>query len=349
MITRENYEEFFLLYVDNELPAAARSAVERFVDENPDLREEWEAFLQCRVEPEEKFVFPYKNDLLKEGHEEMLLSYVDGELDAKDRAAVEALVNRDPSTATELRRLLLTVSEPDRSIVFSDKETLFRTERRRRVVPLFWMRAGVAAAVLTAGALLFLSRPHGKESLPVAVTKKKDTAPVTPRTATPLYPEKAQVNNSEIKSATKRDEARSGTIPAAEKRRAELPSQDQTVKTDPLKVRPVVLPASTTDTGSTAVAITVTTTPDKREAPPVVNTLAVSIPKDQSSFATQALLKESQENEGVDILSDAQVPPGKTKLRRIFRRVSRVFGKTADRDDDGQRQVLISAFQVALK
>ena len=349
MITRENYEEFFLLYVDNELSAAARSAVERFVDGNPDLREEWEAFLQCRVEPDEKFAFPYKNELLKEGHEDMLLSYVDGELGEKDRAAVEDLIDRDPSSATELRQLLLTVSEPDRSIVFRDKESLFRTERRRRVVPLFWMRAGVAAAVLTAGALLFLNRPHGKGSLPVAVTKKKDGGPVTPHIAAPLYPEKAQVNNSETKAATKTDEARGGTIPSAEKRKVKGPSEDVAVKADPLKDGPVVSSISTTDTGSSAVAITATTTPDKREALPVVNTLAVSIPKDQSSFATQALLKESQENAGGDIFADAPVPPGKTKLRRIFRRVSRVFGKTADRDDDGQRQVLISAFQVALK
>ena len=130
MITRENYEEFFLLYVDNELPAAARSAVERFVDENPDLREEWEAFLQCRVQPNEEFVFPFTHELLKEEHEDMLLSYVDGELDAKDRAAVEDLISRQPSTAAELRQLQLTVSEPDRSIVFRHKESLYRTERQ---------------------------------------------------------------------------------------------------------------------------------------------------------------------------------------------------------------------------
>jgi anti-sigma factor RsiW len=345
MITRENYEEFFLLYVDNELSAAAKSAVERFVDDNPDLREEWEAFLQCRVEPDEKFVFPDKNELLKEVHEDTLLLYVDGELDAKDRAAVEDLINRDHSTAAELRQLLLTVSEPDRSIVFKDKESLFRTERRRRVVPLFWMRAGVAAAVLTAGALLFLNRPHGKGSLPVAETDKKEAGPVTPHTATPLYPEKARATAQMIKPEI----TRTGPASVHEKRKVVEASQDLAVKTDPLLDRPVVSPVPSADTGNKTVVITATTTPDKREALPVVNTLAVAIPKDQSSFATQALLKESQDNAGVDIFADAPVPPGKTKLRRIFRRVSRVFGKTADRDDDGQRQVLISAFQVALK
>jgi anti-sigma factor RsiW len=353
MITRENYEEFFLLYIDNELSVAARAAVERFVDENPDLREEWETFLQCRVQPEAEAIFPYKNDLLKEEHETLFLSYVDGELGFEDRAAVEDIIGSDPSSAAELQRLLLTVSEPDLSVVFPDKERLYRTERRRRLVPLLWMRAGVAAAVLTAGAFLFLSRPHGKGSLPVAVTVKKAAGPVTPRSATPLYIEKAQVKNSEIKT----DEARRGTIRAAEKRSVKGPLQDVTVKAGAQKDRPIAAPVFTTDTGSTTrdVTITATTKPDKTEAlpVPVVNTLAVSIPKDQSSFATQALLKESQENEADNMIaadeSNVSAPPGKTKLRRIFRRVTRAFGKTADRDDDGQRQVLISAFQVALK
>jgi hypothetical protein len=368
MITRENYEEFFLLYIDNELPVAARAAVATFVDENPDLREEWETLLQCRVEPEVEAVYPFKNELLKEEQESLLLSYVDGELDVEARAAVDNLVSRHPSSAAELQRLLLTVSEPDRSVVFPNKESLYRTERRRRLVPLLWMRAGVAAAVLTTGVLLFLNRPHGKETLPVAVTTKKDAGPVTPHAATSLYPEKARASAQMIKPEMNR----TGSAPASEKRNVKLPSQDLVIKTAPLRDRPIA-PAVTTDTVSTTrdVAIATTTKPDKAgtppmintpavdntlamintpavvNTPPLVNTLAAPIPKDQSSFATQALLQESQDNEADNIVADA--PSGKTKLRRIFRRVSRAFGKTADRDDDGQRQVLISAFQVALK
>lgn len=89
------------------------------------------------------------------------------------------------------------------------------------------------------------------------------------------------------------------------------------------------------------------TDPDKVTVP-VTTVAAVNIPRDESSFATQALLRE-QESGNTDMADNMPSAAGKTKLRGLFRRVTRAFGKTADRDDDGQRQVLISAFQVALK
>jgi hypothetical protein len=307
------------------------------------------------MEPGEGPVFPYKSELLRaepsptdaplaesdhlvSGQESLFLSYIDGELNATDRASVDELISRDPSKASVLRQLSMTVTKPDLSIVFPDKESLYRTERRRRMVPIFWMRAGVAAAVLGVGAMLFLDRPHVKESVatvPVAVPEKKDVGPVTPHTATPLYIEKKQVAQK----------VRQERLQKTEKPQA----QDMAVvKTSPSKDRIVTSPVLSIDTGRDVV-VAPTTKPDKTEALPVINAVAVSIPKEQSSFATQALLKESEDGEADNIVADAQAPSGKAKLRKIFRRVSRAFGKTADRDDDGQRQVLISAFQVALK
>ena len=53
-IDKGNYEEFFLLYVDNELPAADREAVDSFVSAHPELREELELLLETRLIPEEQ-------------------------------------------------------------------------------------------------------------------------------------------------------------------------------------------------------------------------------------------------------------------------------------------------------
>lgn len=52
-IDKGNYEEYFLLYADNELPAADREAVDSFVSAHPELREELELLLETRLFPEE--------------------------------------------------------------------------------------------------------------------------------------------------------------------------------------------------------------------------------------------------------------------------------------------------------
>ena len=56
-INRHNYEEFFLLYVDRELSAAERMAVEQFVQENPDLKEELDALNQTTLVEDIKIQF----------------------------------------------------------------------------------------------------------------------------------------------------------------------------------------------------------------------------------------------------------------------------------------------------
>ena len=66
-INRHNYEEFFLLYVDNELSAAERNAVELFVQQNPDLGEELQLLEQSVVSHDE-IIFEDKQRLLKDNN-----------------------------------------------------------------------------------------------------------------------------------------------------------------------------------------------------------------------------------------------------------------------------------------
>jgi hypothetical protein len=75
------------------------------------------------------------------------------------------------------------------------------------------------------------------------------------------------------------------------------------------------------------------------------------VSKELSSFATQALLKDAaSSNEDYDGFAMEQASPKKNKLRGIFRKVSRVFEKTARSDDtDNRHGVLIGNLQIALK
>ncbi len=374
MITRENYEEFFLSYVDNELPAETRLAVERFVAAHPDLREELDTLLQCRLLPEHEAVFPDKNSLLQ--YEESLLLYVDGELDDAGRKAVEEKIRQQPQMALELERLRLTVSQPDTAIAFPHKESLYSPAKRRRIVMMPWLQAGVAAAVLAAVVLLALPKRHTAE---VAISVKNNPSAVTPSATSPLYSGKndeavrseTNVTTSDpMKSrSTKPAAIKIATLPAPAVAKTAPPGDTSSRSTALAVTSPKNIMATTSPTSPTSPMTSTHSTsptdptssanamassnplaahPDK-PAVPTNAVAAVYIPKEQSSFATQALLKEAQEQGNNDVVDNMPPPTGKTKLRGLFRKVTRAFGKTADRDDDGQRQVSISVFQVALK
>ncbi len=382
MITRDNYEEYFVLYIDNELPVSMRAAVESFVNDNPDLREEWEALLQCRILPDQDHTFHDKNVLLQ--YEDSLMAYVDGELDEQGRKAVDQLTRQNPSAAVGLQQLLMTVSHPDPAIVFPDKESLYKKEKNPRVILMPFLRVGVAAAVLTAVALLLLPRLHQQGSQPIAATDKKTAQPVTPHTPTALYPDKAtvamdsstaqrsKIERPDLANTAKTDRYKPGQqspdrlqqspnqplqasnrLPQSPDRLQQASNRlPQTGTIASVPVQPVVAPDRypvDTATSSRTALIAVTRHPDNTEPAAVVNTVAVNIPKNQSSFATQALLEETQTDGNNDMTADAGTTSGKSKFRGIFRKVTRAFGKTADRDSDGQKEVLISAFQVALK
>lgn len=64
-INRQNYEEYFLLYADQELTAGQRKKVEEFISNHPDLRQELERFHALKLRQEEPFPFPGKKDLYK--------------------------------------------------------------------------------------------------------------------------------------------------------------------------------------------------------------------------------------------------------------------------------------------
>src|SRR5688500_12980743 len=97
IINRYNYEENFLLYVDNELGAEERKAVEAFVAKHPDLAEELQLLQQSVVKPEKHLVFTNKNTLMKSSldaglisesnYEEFFILYADDELSAPQKIA----------------------------------------------------------------------------------------------------------------------------------------------------------------------------------------------------------------------------------------------------------------------
>ncbi len=152
-INRHNYETFFLLYVDKELSAAERKAVDVFVQENPDLQMEL-ALLQDTVMSADDIVLAKKDWLYMEEDitalQENLLLYADDELNRADKKTIEAVLATDKPAQKEWAILQQTKLQPDMEVVFADKQSLYRKEPGR-VVAFTWWRVAAAAVLLGFG------------------------------------------------------------------------------------------------------------------------------------------------------------------------------------------------------
>src|SRR5215467_6982240 len=184
-INRNNYEEFFLLYVDNELTTAEKKSVELFVQENPDLNEELVLLQQSKLLPDDDISYRGKNFLLKPSevhlindanYEEFFLLYVDGELNYEQRKEVELFVSKNPKLYIELTRLQQVVLQEDDTVVFEGKEKLLKKDTRR-ILPMIWVRVASIAAVLLVGIWLFVSR-YSPSKMDVNIAKKTITPDV---------------------------------------------------------------------------------------------------------------------------------------------------------------------------
>ncbi len=195
-IDRHNYEEFFILYMDNELTEAERRMVDIFVSHHPDLKEELEQLLYTKLSPDTTANYNQKEDLFKQSttttitatnYEDWLLSYVDEELSADAEKKVELFVNTNPAALQLLKQLQQAKNQPETSIVFPDKEILYRSiEEETPVKPVLmlrWWRIAAAVIILlglSVGLVSILNNESDKPVTPLAqidpIKEKNSTA-----------------------------------------------------------------------------------------------------------------------------------------------------------------------------
>ena len=189
-INRYNYEEYFLLYVDNELPAAERAAVEKFAREHPDLSQELELLKQSVLRPEPHQVFTNKETLMRSSQgagfinesncEEYFILYTDNELSAPDKAAVESYLYHHPEMEEAFQLLQQAKLQPEK-IAFPGKDQLYKSEGDRKVAPLRWWKLAAAAMVLFIAGWLWLNNqavPFRNNSI-AAVKEGKDSEKIS--------------------------------------------------------------------------------------------------------------------------------------------------------------------------
>ncbi len=193
MINRNNYEEYFLMYVDGELPVQEQQEVLKFLAEHPEFKAEFEEIKMTKLIPEHMH-FAGKENLLQgkikidaTNYTSWFLSAIDNELTEAESLQVEAFLEANPAYREEFS-ILSKMVLPMETIVFAEKNSLLKKEKVRQLTPAFF-RIAAAASVLAVAVLLWQSRPAKPgntvvthPSNEVAVSKQQPMAPAKEET-----------------------------------------------------------------------------------------------------------------------------------------------------------------------
>jgi len=152
-ITRDNYESFFLDFLEGKLKESHIDEFLDFLDQNRDLKDELHQFESIHL-PDEQILFTDKGKLYKSGsdqtviHENKLIAYLEGDLEKEERIGFEAYLANHQELQKEYNLFAKTRLMPDAGIRMPDKYKLYR--KSGSVIVMNWV---VRAAVLV---ILFL-------------------------------------------------------------------------------------------------------------------------------------------------------------------------------------------------
>lgn len=374
IITRNNYEEYFILYMDNELGNEDRRQVELFVKENPDLQQELNLLMQTKMDPDDSFAFTNKEQLHKTpdgisidttNYEEWILSYIDNELPVQQKIGVDKFIANHQTAKTELELLQKIKLQADTSIVFANKEILYRSEEKVRVIGIHWKRIAAAAALLlavsTTALFIFTNKKDTQGDIALIPVKENiiKKAPVT-------GPSKSEVLITP-QAAGKTNDKTENEAPA---------NNDQLVKEKKLQPKQKIAPYIPVESTKEEVAVGNKEKKNMNGLPqpthnPYVNKLAeqenpiasrltgkesLTFPNEKKQLpsvtpnTTQPLdhVETASLTESTDPV-DEERPGKKNKLRGFFRKITRTFEKTTNiKATDDEDRLLLGGLAIKL-
>jgi len=209
-ITRENYEPFFMDYIEGNLPESMIDQFLDFLNQNPDLKEELHLFEEVNL-PKEHVVFQEKQQLHKSSADEtrrlenIAIAYLEGDWDVAENKTIETYFSTNPEFKREYDLFAKTQLRPDFEIKYPEKQKLYR--KSGATIVMNWVARVAAVLVLIWGINSVIqtqnapeqqkTNPQLAEISPKSVTpvKKVDSEKTYPETAGPVKnkPEKAKV------------------------------------------------------------------------------------------------------------------------------------------------------------
>jgi len=134
-INRKNHEAYFLDYWENNLSAEQVAELMIFLEDNPDLKTEFDLFENITLKPEKEIRYSEKEDLKKatiiptdnidiDNYEEKLVANLEGDISDDENIELTDFMELNPKVKLEYSLYRSTVLKPDPNIFYPNKESL---------------------------------------------------------------------------------------------------------------------------------------------------------------------------------------------------------------------------------
>jgi len=158
-INIQNYEEFFLDYLDGNLTEREIKEMENFLLEYPDLRKELEG-MENIVLSRENIIFPFPEDLkqidlslpvTEDNFEFFCIAEMEGDITIEQQSAFSEYLKEHPDKKVERTIILKARIKADKNLTYPDKEKI------KKSLFVVYRREMTAAAAVAAGIAILLS------------------------------------------------------------------------------------------------------------------------------------------------------------------------------------------------
>jgi hypothetical protein len=156
MITRENYEIYFLDYLEGNLDDALVDDFIEFLQSNPDLKEELQLAGSVNLKAENLY-FSGKKNLYKEKYDleiefnQAAVTYLEGDMADAEKSEFEAYLLTHPAKQIEMSLYEKTKLKAEPKVAFKKKSKLYRHNTGRTII--LW--ASRVAAILALAFLIY--------------------------------------------------------------------------------------------------------------------------------------------------------------------------------------------------
>jgi hypothetical protein len=362
-INKDNYEEYFLLYVDNELTVAEKASVESFIEKNPGLKTEFDMFLATKLDMEDvkmegvEDLYKYdETNLINAGNfEEFQVLSLDNELDTDTQKALETFHIDHPEAASNFEWLKMT-KLPVEEVTFPDKRSLYRTEKKpASIISITWIRYAAAAAVILLAGLFWIN--NSNEVIPVDQQAEVKRDSKKGREETTNVIEQTNINNessteNKITDATNAAEQGSstaqvaGTIPVkttqakfdrdanvvkinakTDARKSDLPVKEPMAIVENQQIAAVE--KNETRISAEDLRLNKTTESSTNATPYVQPAVAMNV---KTNYAADAL--SGIQDDGDEVIESEGEGKQRRGLRGIVRKANRIYNKVTNPDLD---------------